>query len=41
MLAWLLAPIEMANLIAGVLLGVGLLLAVLRYLRLGANGPHG
>lgn len=40
MLAWLFAPIAIANLIAGVLLGVALLLAVLRYLRLGDDSPH-
>lgn len=34
-LAWLLAPIGSANLVAGVLLGVSLLLAVLRCFRIG------
>ena len=40
MLAWLLAPIGMANLIAGVLLGAALLLAVLRCIGLGTNGSR-
>ena len=40
MLAWLLAPIGMASLIAGALLGAGFLLAVLRCLRIGTDGSR-
>lgn len=38
MLAWLLAPIQLANPIAGAALGIALLVAVLRYFRGGADG---
>jgi hypothetical protein len=38
-LAWLLAPIGLANLIAGAILATALLLAVLRCLRAGAHAP--
>ena len=40
MLAALLAPLELTSLIGGVLLGSSLLLAVLRYARIGAFGSR-
>jgi hypothetical protein len=39
MLAWLLAPLAIAALLGGALLASALLIAVLRCLRLGSNGP--
>jgi hypothetical protein len=39
MLAWLLAPLAIAGLLGGALLACALLVAVLRCLRLGSNGP--